>query len=200
MKEDLQQLLAFVEFTTKFQQVKRIVMANGEDRLENDSEHSYQLAIVAWYLIQKEKLNLNVELVLKYCLVHDLVEIYAGDTYFYSNDKNLIDGKAVREADALKRIKEEFPNFESLFENISEYETHESSEAKFVYALDKVLPAMNIFLDDGRSWQTITKDIEKKIIKEKKTSKVSLSPDVLKYWNEFLILLEENQDHLFLKK
>ena len=54
-------LIDFVKFTHLVQNVERVVLANGQERWENDSEHSFQLAFVAWYLVEHEKLDLNLE-------------------------------------------------------------------------------------------------------------------------------------------
>ena len=89
----IQDLIEFTKFTHSFQQIKRVIYANGEDRNENDAEHSYQLAMACWLVVETKKLKLDLNKIVKYALVHDLVEIYAGDTYFYSTDKNMQEKK-----------------------------------------------------------------------------------------------------------
>jgi putative hydrolase of HD superfamily len=79
----IKNILNFVDFTIKFNQLKRTIFATGEDRLENDSEHSFQLAMVSWYIISTKRLKYNIDKVIQYALVHDLVEIYAGDTFLF---------------------------------------------------------------------------------------------------------------------
>ena len=73
----LQKLLNFVKITADFRGVERKVALKKANRRENDAEHSYQLAMVAWYIVNSEKLGLNSDLVVKYALIHDLVEVYA---------------------------------------------------------------------------------------------------------------------------
>ena len=62
----LNELIEFIKFTHLFQKINRIVFIPGEDRFENDAEHSYQLAMTAWYLIEHEKLNLDASKAIAY--------------------------------------------------------------------------------------------------------------------------------------
>lgn len=191
----LEGFLKVLEYTHKFQQIKRKVIANGEDRQETDSEHSFQLALLAWYIIQKENLNLEVEKVLKYALAHDLVEIYAGDTFAHDPDPLVHEIKKQKEQQAAERIRSELVDFPELHELIYSYEQRDDEESKFVYALDKILPPANIFLDGGRSWRRHSMTLA--MIKENKAPKVAVSPVVEKYWGEILSLIEEDKDKLF---
>ncbi|MEI6887489.1 MAG: HD domain-containing protein, partial [bacterium] len=149
----LTKLLSFTKFTHSFQKIERRIFATGLNRNENDLEHSGQLALVAWYFIDSSKLKLNTEKVIKYALAHDLVETYAGDTYFYSKDKKIQESKVQREKNALVRIKKEFPDFKEIEKIITKYEEKSDPESRFVYALDKIIPVLNIYLDEGRSWK-----------------------------------------------
>lgn len=185
----IQKLLDFISFTHKYQQVKRAILATGEDRDESDAEHSYQLAMAAWYLISTRNLKLDIGKVIKYALTHDLVEVYAGDTPFHSKDKTLHDTKQQREADALKKIKQKFQEFPEISELITAYEEKKDEEAKFVYALDKILPVVNIYLDGGKTWQK--DNITYKMIR-KKDEKIQVSPDAQNLWSQLISLLEEN--------
>jgi putative hydrolase of HD superfamily len=142
-------LLKFVEFTNKFQKIQRVILVKDEERYENDAEHSYQLALVAWYIIDREKLNLNINKIVFMAIAHDLVEIYAGDTYIFGIQE-LKASKKEREEKAIKMIETEFPEFNDLIPFIQEYEERTSEESKFIYALDKLLPNINNVLDNGR--------------------------------------------------
>ncbi len=93
---NIHSILDFTKLLNKFRAVKRIVFTVGEGEPENDAEHSYQLAMLSWYIISAENLKLDKNLVIKYALVHDLVEVYAGDTYFYRSDKEEKDKKIER--------------------------------------------------------------------------------------------------------
>lgn len=195
MKEYLQQALKFSDMLNRFCLVERMVLVNGGERRENDIEHSYQLAMLAWYIIDSRKLDLDVDLVLKYALVHDLVEVYAGDTYTYSADAENIASKGVREEAALKHLHQEFLEFPDLFEYIERYEKKSDRESRFVYALDKIHPIINTYLDNGRRWKEL--DITADMLHEDKKDKVKLSPEVESYFNEIMRVLREEEGNLF---
>lgn len=193
----LKKLLKFVEFTHKFQQVRRVLLVNGEERQENDAEHSYQLALVAWYLVDSKKLKLDLEKVIRYAIVHDLVEVYAGDTYFFTTDQDLKNSKKTRETEAAKKIAEEFSEISGINQIIFDYEEKIDEESKFVYALDKILPVMNIFLDGGRSWRKEKVDLE---MLRTKDEKVKSSPVIEGIWWDLVSELEKNKNNLFGEK
>lgn len=193
----MEELLKFVELTQEFKAVRRKIVLAKEGREENDAEHSYQLALVAWYIISREKLNLDLSLCLKYALVHDLVEVYAGDApsgvhkkYTKAREK-----KHEREAKAIQKLMFEFPEFEEMHDLIRGYELLEDEESKFISALDKVLPLMNIYLDKGHSWKL--HGISLQDIVRAKTEKVSISPDAKKYFDLMIEKLESSQATLF---
>jgi putative hydrolase of HD superfamily len=192
--QDLQNLIEFTKFTHKFQQVIRTILATGEDRNENDAEHSFQLALIAWYVINSMGLDYDLEKVIKYAIAHDLVETYAGDTYFHTKDKESIDNKQEREAEAAKRIAIEFPEFKELHEVIQAYEEKSDKEVKFIYALDKMIPVMNIYIDKGKSWHKHNVSLEMIRTKDKKISENS---DIEKLWQELVILLNKDKYNLF---
>src|SRR3989344_3438809 len=87
------QLIDFVNFTHEFREVVRYAGTKLGKRIENDTEHSYQVVMVAWFLIEQDKLKLNKELCLMYALAHDLVEIYAGDTYVFDQASSILKHK-----------------------------------------------------------------------------------------------------------
>jgi len=147
---ELEQIFKFIKLTHDFQKVERTIFVAGTNRNENDVEHSYQLALVAWYIISTYKLSLNIDLAIKYGLLHDLVEVYAGDTYIFDKDQSVIDSKVEREYKALERLKDEFPEFSEMTDLIVQYEKREDEESKFIYALDKVVAPINIYLDGGK--------------------------------------------------
>lgn len=192
MAISIQELFKFVGLTHELQQVRRAVLVNGEDRQENDLEHSCQLALTALYLCDAATLDFDKGLVLEYSLVHDLVEAYAGDTHFYDAEGRL--DKKEREERALKQLKAEFPEFRRLHDLIIAYEERSDDESRFVYALDKLLPILNIYLDQGRTWQ---KDgISFDVLETHKSKPISLSPEVKVFYDQLLVILEENK-HMF---
>lgn len=189
----IQNILNFVDFTHKFNQLKRQLYATGENRLENDSEHSFELAMVSWYIISTKKLKYNIDKVIRYALVHDLVEIYAGDTFFYS-DKASKDKKKENEKEALKKIEEEFKEFPEMIKIIHNYENRIDKESEFIYTLDKILPVMNIYLDKGRSWREHKIKFDM-LVENKK--KVVINQDVNDIWEELVKVVEKEKGVMF---
>lgn len=194
-KNNLLTALKFVQFINDFQQVRRMLLANGEDRMENNVEHSYKLAMLAWYFISTDNLKLDLGLAIKYSLVHDLVEVYAGDTYTYSTDDEFKNSKKEREAKALKQLEAEFTEFPELIKLIEKYEDKTDPESLFIYALDKIEPIINIYLDGGKTWRNNKITLE--MITENKMSKVENCPEVKKYLEQLLELIKQNQEELF---
>jgi len=176
----LNDLLDFCNLLMDFQGVERAILLPDESRHENDAEHSYSLAMMAWYIVHRGKLPLDSNKVIKYALAHDLVEVYAGDSYIY--DPEMVADKADREHAALELLQRNFPDFEEMLDLVAAYEAREDDEARFVYALDKILPVLIIYLGKGKTWQkrAITPDM----LANHKDEKVKLSPPVAELWEE----------------
>lgn len=189
------ELIDFVNFTHEFRKVIRVARIPNDTRMENDVEHSCQLAMVAWFLIDQNKLKLNKERVFMYSLAHDLVEIYAGDTFFLDQESSL--SKHKREKEALKKIQKRFSKFKTLIRVIEQYEKREDKESKFVYALDKLIPPIQVYLENGKLWHE-TKSLFESVL-ENKNPKIKISKDVDKYWQELLAELTKNKIKYFPK-
>jgi len=194
MDKSLESILKFAELLHEFRKVERRVFSNGMERFENDVEHSFNLAMIAWYINETLDLKLDTEKLLKYSLAHDLVEVYAGDTWFFTNEEEKKD-KHAREESAAKKIKEEFGDFEELHNIIEEYEKRDNKESNFIYALDKVEPLFSIYLDKGRTWNHNKITLEQ--IKELKPPKVKDDPVVKKILEELLEKFKEEKKELF---
>lgn len=165
--ENLKDLLHFFKLTDDFKKIERDIPQSFGFNKENDSEHSYQLAMVSWYLATTEGKNLDIEKILKYALVHDLPEIYAGDTPLYTSDNDYLNNKKDREINSIEKIKKEFLNFGDLHKWIEKYEKQEDEESRLVYAVDKLLPIFSIFLDGGHAWKTHRLDLDTLILESK---------------------------------
>jgi putative hydrolase of HD superfamily len=113
--------------------------------MENDAEHSFQLAMICWQLAETKNLKLNKTKILQYALVHDLVEVYAGDTDPHKSSESYLLSKDEREARAMKKIKKSFPNFSALSKAIEGYERKKDKESRLVYVMDKILPVINTY-------------------------------------------------------
>lgn len=192
----LDSVFRYLDLLDAFQKVDRRVTRRGEDRFENDAEHSYQLAMTAWYLNEADSLGMDTGLILRFALAHDLVEAHAGDTPAFTTDQAERDTKDAREAAAAARLREEFPEFPVLHGTIATYEHRDSREARFVYALDKLLPIINSYLDEGRTWHR--ERVTFAMMRAYKADKIAESPEANAYFQELLALLEE-QPGLFPK-
>ena len=188
----LKDIFEFTEMLHQFQQVRRRIWVRGEDRRENDWEHSFQTAITAWYVCNsREDIDLDERRVIKCALAHDLVEVYAGDTPFREADSQ----KEKREERAAKKLQKEFPEFQDLHKSIEAYKNQSTPEAQFVYALDKIIPFFNVYLNDGRSFKT--DDVDLAELREHKQDKFKDAPKIEKYYEEMMDIFAKEEDRLF---
>src|SRR5258708_3366068 len=185
--QSVEKILKFIKLTHRIRSVERMIYYPGNEKRENDAEHQYQLAMLAWYIIDTEKFKLDKLKVLQYALGHDVVEIHAGDTYFFGNRK----GKEQRERKAAIRLKKDFQEFKDLHRTIQEYEARTTPESKFVYALDKLITTYNNYLAGGKIWRD--DHITLPVIIEKKKSKIAIAPELEKYFEEIVRVLKKNE-------
>jgi len=191
----LSKIINFTKLLNKFRSVERVLLVNEKDRNENDVEHSYYMAMLAWYIVNVNKLDLDINLVIKYALIHDFVEVYAGDTYIYSSDRAHIESKEKREKEAAEKLQKDFSEFEDMHTLIEKYEKREDRESRFVYALDKIQPVLNIYTDGGRTWKVHKVGLQMLI--DHKKDKVIVSPEVKKYFEDLIELLKKEEKDLF---
>ncbi|MEI6238241.1 MAG: HD domain-containing protein [bacterium] len=191
------QILKFVDLIHQFRAVERMLLVKDSERRENDVEHSFSLAMLSWYINSTYKLGLNTDKLFKYALAHDLVEVFAGDTYYFHKDQSVLDSKQKREEEAAEILKAKFPEFPELHEIIHEYEKRKDDESKFVYALDKVEPVLSIYRDGGRTWKKnkVTLDM----LKTMKIPKVAIDKNIAEIFQELVERLEREHEVLFNK-
>jgi putative hydrolase of HD superfamily len=150
MKLSLDRMIQFSQLMLQFQDVIRaFYLPRGAK--ENDVEHSYHLAMMGWYLNSAGELGYDTDKVIKYALLHDLVEAYVGDVHAFDEEGRR--GKEERERAAILRFEAEFPEAGDMVPIMRDYMSHADPEAEFVYALDKLMPMVMIYLDDGRTWR-----------------------------------------------
>ena len=149
----LRQQIDFIIEIDKLKSVmRRTYLADGSRR-ENSAEHSWQLAMMAVVLAEHANVPIDLLHVIKMVLVHDIVEIDAGDTYIYDTQGAL--DKAQREQQAADRIfallpAEQARELHSLWE---EFEARETPDARFAAAMDRLMPLLHNYVTAGRSWQ-----------------------------------------------
>ncbi len=190
----LQNLIQLTKLSNDFSLVQRAIYKPWTERMENDWEHSYQVAFLAWQLNDMLSLGLDNALLLKYAIAHDIVEVYAWDTdaMWTVWDAST---KTQREHDALIRLQTEYASFTTFVDVLLHYEHRQDEEARFVYALDKVIPMINIYLSGWRDWKEKKKSLAE--VKAYKDSKVATHPAIQKLYNEFVAILENDYETYF---
>lgn len=191
-KPDISRLIELQLLLLQFQAIERVTHVPGSFEPENDTEHSYNLALCAWFLVQYFP-NLDRDKVIRFALVHDLVEIHAGDTYIFA-EQTALDTKRQREHEALCKLEHDWPDFPDLIAEMKAYESHESEEAKFVYALDKIMPLLVIFLAEGYTFQKTGVTLD--LLHENKHQKVAVSPEIKPYYDQLYELFRQ-RPHYF---
>ena len=150
--ERLRRRLRFIAEIDKMKRVLRHTLLIDGSRRENDAEHSWHIAVMAVILQEYAGEPFNMERVLKMALLHDLVEVYAGDTFAFDAAANV--GKEAREAAAADRLfgllpKEQGAEMRSLWE---EFDAMESADAKYAAALDRLQPFIHNLCTEGHTW------------------------------------------------
>ncbi len=151
-KKRLEQQMEFILEVDKVKNIFRQTYLADQNRKENDAEHSWHLSLMAVLLKEYSKEEVELSKVIPMVLIHDLVEIDAGDTYAYDASGNL--DKREREVKAAERIfgmlpKDQGMAFRELWE---EFEAYETPEAKFAHLLDNFQPLLLNHASDGKSW------------------------------------------------
>ena len=133
-------------------QIERQTHICGYSRREGDAEHAWHMALMAWLLQEYSNQPVDIAKTMVMILIHDLVEIDAGDTYAYDEEANRT--KEEREKKAAERIfgllPEEQGNY--LVELWKEFEARETPEAKFARTMDNLQPMMLNAATDGKAW------------------------------------------------
>ncbi len=159
--ERLMKQIRFIEEIDKMKQIFRKNIVIGTERNENDAEHSWHLAMMA-ILLAEYSADQDVDLlkVVKMVLIHDIVEIDAGDTFCY--DQEGYKDKEEREKNAAKRIFNILPSDQAqeIWDLWQEFEGLNTSEARFAACLDRFQPLILNYNTNGHTWQIpgVTKD------------------------------------------
>ena len=148
--DSIASIIRFILECDKLKAVERRTIPAGLTRRENSAEHSWSLALLAMVLIPSIDPSLDSLRVLKMLIVHDIVEIDAGDTFCYADQA----GKEEREQVAAERIFGLLPPEASgeLMELWREFEEGTSKEAAFANAMDRILPLLQNHANGGGSW------------------------------------------------
>ncbi|MGI6084604.1 MAG: HD domain-containing protein [Acetivibrionales bacterium] len=153
-KARLKKQMEFIAEVDKIKNIFRMTKIHDGSRRENDAEHSWHLALMAFILSEYSKEeSIDILKVMKMCLIHDIVEIDAGDTFCYDAKGNL--DKPEREQKAANRLfgilpEDQGQEIKALWE---EFDAMETPEAKFAAAMDRLQPVMLNYLNKGGTWK-----------------------------------------------
>ena len=160
---DNRRLCRQLEFIVEIDKLKAVLRQSylmNAERRENSAEHSWHLAVMAVVLAEHAEEELDLSHSLTMLLLHDIVEIDAGDTYCY--DERAALDKAERECRAADRIFGLLPEDQTrgLLHLWDEYEQQATPEARFAMALDRLMPLLHNYHTEEKSWREhdITRD------------------------------------------
>ncbi len=176
--------IAFIVELDKMKSILRQTSIIGEDRREDDAQHSWHISLMAMVLSEYTDEKVDLLKVIKMLLIHDLVEIFAGDTFCYDEVGNA--DKREREVEAAEKIfgmleEDKAKDLRSLWDEFEEIET---TEAKFATAMDRLQPMLSNYNNNGGTWKKF--DISQADI-YKRISPVKESSDELWKFVEYMI-------------
>ena len=153
MDERLKKQLEFVLEIDKEKNIFRQTHLSGQGRNENDAEHAWHMAIMAYLLREYANEPVDIGRAMLMCLIHDIVEIDAGDTYAY--DAEGLKTQKAREDAAKERIFSLLPEDQKqeLLQIFDEFEAFQTPEAKFARAMDNLQPLLLNNSNDGGDWK-----------------------------------------------
>ncbi len=195
MTKDQKKTLKFIKEIDIFKEVFRKTHIKDAKRLENNAEHTWHLCMLVWLFAKDYEQNIDLEKALKLALTHDLIEIYAGDTFSFDHEGRKT--KVKREKAAAKKLFNKLPL--DLKTELSlawqEYEDKKTQEAKYVQALDKIHPTIQNIISGGRSWTE--NNVTEKMIRDYKSSYNEGSPFLISLFDS---ILKEGRRKKILKK
>ncbi|SKC49517.1 putative hydrolases of HD superfamily [Bacteroidales bacterium WCE2004] len=149
----LEQQLSFILEIDKEKNIFRQTHLSGGGRAENDAEHAWHMATMAWLLREYANEPVDIARVMMMCLIHDIVEIDAGDTYAY--DPAGLQTQQAREQAAKERIYALLPEDQraELTALFDEFEAWSSPEARFAHVMDNLQPLLLNNSNGGADWK-----------------------------------------------
>ena len=187
--------VSFIKEIDKLKYIQRKTKLFNSNRHENDAEHSWHLAMMAIVLAEHSNKSIDILKVLKMVLIHDIVEIDAGDTFLYDSLKN--HSNTDEELIAAKRIfgllpKEQAEEFIAIW---NEFEEGVTDEAKFAKSMDRFEPLLQNASNNGGTWTEFNVPYQK--VYDKKKAIKNGSESIWKYAEN---LINESVEKGILKK
>ncbi len=193
--DNLLKQISFIKEIDKLKYIQRKTKLFNSDRNENDAEHSWHLAMMAIVLAEHSDRPVDILKVVKMVLIHDIVEIDAGDTFIYDTVKNHTNTD--EELEAAKRIFGLLPSeqAEEYIDIWKEFEDGLTDEAKFARSMDRLEPLLQNISNNGGTWAEFNVDYQKVYDKKKAIKNGSAT-----IWNYAENLLNESVEKGILKK
>lgn len=169
MDERLKQQLEFALEIDKEKNIFRQTHLSGHGRNENDAEHAWHMAIMAYVLREYANEPVDIARVMLMCLIHDIVEIDAGDTYAY--DAEGLKTQKARENAAKERIFSLLPDEQKqeLMQLFDEFEEFATPESQFAHAMDNLQPLILNNSNGGGDWKEHDVSAEQVYGRQRKT-------------------------------
>jgi putative hydrolase of HD superfamily len=190
----LEKQLQFIVEIDKVKSIIRKTKLFHENRFENDAEHSWTICILALLLKEYSNFSVNIEKVIYMLLIHDIVEIDAGDTFLYSKNRNETHNKETKAAERIFGLLDN--NQKEYFMDLwNEFEERKTNEAKFAAVFDRLEPLMQNYISEGYTWKK--HNIKYEMVIEKNIHINEASEEI---WNFVLKLLENAVEKGYLEK
>ncbi|UMM04280.1 HD domain-containing protein [Vibrio campbellii] len=188
------QLALLIELDQLKSVLRRTRVKSADRRLENSGEHSWHVALMAVLMQEHANAPIDIARVMKMLLIHDVVEIDAGDTFVY--DVAASKEQEEKELKAAERLFGMLPSDQGdeLFALWKEFEAAQSDDAKYAKALDRLIPMLLNYHNDGQSWKEhgVTREQALTINKRIESGSVTL-------WGKAKELIEEATEKGWLK-
>lgn len=188
------QLALLIELDQLKSVLRRTRVKSADRRLENSGEHSWHVALMAVLMQEHANAPIDIARVMKMLLIHDVVEIDAGDTFVY--DVAASKEQEEKELRAAERLFGMLPSDQGdeLFSLWKEFEAAQSDDAKYAKALDRLIPMLLNYHNDGQSWKEhgVTREQALTINKRIEFGSVTL-------WDKAKELIEEATEKGWLK-
>ncbi|WP_138484812.1 HD domain-containing protein [Dyadobacter bucti] len=193
--EKLKKQIEFIKEIDKLKYILRKTKLINSDRNENDAEHSWHLSVMAIVLAEHANAPIDMLRVVKMLLIHDIVEIDAGDTFIYDAQKSHDNTEEEREA--AKRIFGILPGdqAEELLTLWEEFEEQQTSDAKFARAMDRLEPLLQNTSNNGGTWNEFGVNYDKVYAK-----KYAIAHGSATIWEYAEQLLNESVEKGILKR
>lgn len=189
------QIIYFIRETDKLKTVIRETSPIGESRRENDAEHSWQLALMAILLKDYANATVDINKVVKMLLIHDLVEIYVGDIFYFDTKRD--ESQTEKEKVAAEKLYGLLPEpiGRELYDLWYEFEFGDTPEKHFARALDRYAPTLMNRHNEGGTWTKYQVPYEKLV---EKLRPVENGSTVL--WEETLSYINHSLEQGWIQK